>query len=74
MQILRHSEFALLALKIVKPYITEEKTLKPLLKVDLQGDIYFYQQGGRIILDRRDRERFTSRNKNRFDYHYKTKN
>ncbi|MEK6850091.1 MAG: hypothetical protein AABX85_00790 [Nanoarchaeota archaeon] len=73
MRLLRYSQFVSLASTIVKPDMQEEKTLKPLLKVDLQGDIYFYQQSKKITLDRRDRELFTSINEGKFDYHYKTK-
>lgn len=41
MPLLRYPEFTLLTLSIVEPYIFEGKTAKPLLRVDLRGNIYF---------------------------------
>ena len=59
------------ASEFVKGYVIDGQTItRPMLKVSLQGEIYFYHGEEKVVLAMAERNEFEKTYGQRFDYHY----
>jgi len=63
-------EFYIKSQAHVLPYIIDEKTVKPMLRVSRDGEIFFYCQEEKFVLTIAERHKFEKANSRKFDYHY----